>query len=496
MNYPTAQSKFHLFFPLGGWFLSKIWGIIAVLLFVALPVCILEPVVGLSFLIFSVFLAGVRVEISLTRRFLLSPFIAFLGMECLGKSFAPLLLWLSGEPNAYEGVVRAQIGLVVFLLPFVIGYALVARIPREFPFPVGNIKFDNEAVRPLFWIAAALVFFSFVSAGYEISSGGIDRASERVADYGFSLRAIFQSMTRLSFMGFVLLPYVFLRSAPTFRIILAAVFALYLLLMFGSGSRGYFFYPLLLSGIGYYIFARRRFFNYEYIAVLLLPIILVLIVVLDFFRQTEEFKETKMTNVVERLSALRGVSGLMEERSIRGTKENPLVTIGNRLDGSGDRLIYTMTPGVFPHVGFDNFDSILWIWVPYTIYKNRPITSESVKIIWMYRGVKTTAHMGFTTHADLYRRFGWFGVPIGGGILGILFGVVVTQVIKTYFLRNAVVGFLLLLLLMTLFQRSGFLTIPELAWGWGYDILKYVVVLVACSIALKIRARGVVEYLK
>ena len=69
-----------------------------------------------------------------------------------------------------------------------------------------------------------------------------------------------------------------------------------------------------------------------------------------------------------------------------------------------------MTPEVFPHVGFDNFKSMLWIWVPYTLYKNRPLTAESVKIIWMYRGVKTTAHMGFTTHADLCRRFGWPGI--------------------------------------------------------------------------------------
>lgn len=495
-RYNLKFGKFSIFFPFFDRLISNVWMVFGLLLFIALPLSFFAPILGLSCVVIGLFLIGVRTEIGLAKRLVLSPFVAFLGMECMGKSLAPFLLWVTGDTYSYTGVIHGQIGLILFLIPFILGYWLVLRgAPQRLPFPIRDPNFRRDTVNGLYIIALGLVLFALLSATFEIASGGIDRGGEKsIGTYGFSLRSIFKAFMRFSFMGFILLPFVIMRSSFPVKIALSVAFGIYLLLMFVSGSRGYFFFPILLSAIGYFVFARDKFLNYERLAVLVLPVFLALIVVLDFFRQTEEFNATKMTDVVGRLSALKNVTGLMEEREILGTKESPLVTIGNRLDGSGDRLIYTMTPEVFPHVGFDNFKSMLWIWVPYTLYKNRPLTAESVKIIWMYRGVKTTAHMGFTTHADLYRRFGWPGIPVGGLVFGLLFGGIVRQVLKTYLFRNATFGFLLLILIMTLFQRSGFLTVPELVWNWGYDILKYAVVLLGATFLMRNRSRGAAAY--
>ena len=110
-RYNLKFGKFSIFFPFFDRLISNVWMVFGLLLFIALPLSFFAPILGLSCVVIGLFLIGVRTEIGLAKRLVLSPFVAFLGMECMGKSLAPFLLWVTGDTYSYTGVIHGQIGI-------------------------------------------------------------------------------------------------------------------------------------------------------------------------------------------------------------------------------------------------------------------------------------------------------------------------------------------------------------------------------------------------
>ena len=89
-------------------------------------------------------------------------------------------------------------------------------------------------------------------------------------------------------------------------------------------------------------------------------------------------------------------------------------------------LIFTMTPGAFPHAWFENFSAMPAVWVPFSLSGNREGAAafgDAYIIASTYRGsFSESARYGISIVADMYRRFTWIGLPVAAVCYGVFYG--------------------------------------------------------------------------
>jgi hypothetical protein len=281
---------------------------------------------------------------------------------------------------------------------------------------------------------------------------------------------------RFNNLGFVLLPLVFERARFLGRTILVALLAAYFSIALASGTRGNLLYPIIYCGVGYFFFGRVRKMRLDLIALGLVLLSFPLLSFVHRYRNTEAYQTGRTIDVVTRLKAFKE-TGKDDGEIDQQTRRMNIGVVGSALIGVSDALVYEKTPSSIPHAGWDNFSAVIYTWVPVYFKENRPILYDANDIVAAYMDYESKSGSTISLRADLYRRFGWWGMPVGMAIAWLVYGAACAFAYRTYLFRNALLGLFLLLLTFSFFLFRPFGTVLSTWWIWAYDLPKHLVIL-------------------
>jgi len=153
------------------------------------------------------------------------------------------------------------------------------------------------------------------------------------------------------------------------------------------------------------------------------------------------------------------------------------------------------TPGIDQKpAGFKRFTNLRYIWIPRIFVEDRPEINDGHLVAYEVKGtLEANKHEGkyisfesITTGGDLYWRFRWIGVLIGGFLLGILYGSACRLWYIHADLSKNTYTILLALFPSTFLQGPPFRSVLETAWNWLYEIPKYGLILVIIATMIEI----------
>jgi hypothetical protein len=206
----------------------------------------------------------------------------------------------------------------------------------------------------------------------------------------------------------------------------------------------------------------------------------------EFYRGSTAFRETRLVNVRERIEAIPKAWREYQERQSYGEQEDESKVAGWSSYRYPDPVIYTLTPSEFPFAGWSEWATPQQILIPTFFWRTKPQLIDGNMIFNRY--TNRPAHWtgaGISLNADLFRRFGDIGVPIGNFVVGLLYGWVLSIAYRWYHRRNAVAG----LVTIIFFGAQGHFglldnTCNQLMYQWLYIVPKHIVgILVFCEIA-------------
>ena len=485
-------------YPSLNWLFAN-WGVGLFLVLVSAGLFyFLSPHYALSILILGQAFLIARNDIVLVRRVLLSPLILLIINEVVRLALAPILLAYAEGGIWQSGIGMAQIATLIYLPCVWLGYRLTVSSKRDFILPLQDKRFREWVVKPLVFLGILFLLYTVISTVFLIGSGVKDRGigGEEFTNMNFGVFSpirLFQVFARFKSVGWVLLPLVLFYSPKPLRLPLLGLASIHLLLSVLNGDRGNVVWPLLSAGIGCYVFLPQLKIHFEKWIIMALPFFALFIYVGDVFRTSDAFSQASALDLESRVEALMNVGSEIKDREVRydlkGTGSTFLGTVGGRLWGGYDHLIFTMTPGAFPHAWFENFSAMPTVWVPFSLSGNRDGAAafgDAYIIASTYRGsFAERARYGISIVADMYRRFTWIGLPVAAICYGVFYGCYWRVVFWVYERKSKFLGLSLLLLMFTLFLGKGPATIMSSWKIFAYDIPKYFVIILLIYFCLR-----------
>lgn len=435
---------------------------------------------GLGILIIWTAIYAFYLERRTLDRVLLTPFGVVTAWEAIGLGVGVSMIVFQAKGMTDPGMLKMQI---VYLLMFPImycAYRLGFGPGRKMIFPDKNPRFEVEVIQPLITVGWIMFFWRLVQLTIFAATGAEDRGdfgmNAREENFGFS--TYFNLFPRLSSMGFFLLPLVFSRTQIFGKWILTVGMSYYMILAFATGARGNVFFPLLFIMVGLFLFRVLRIIKIDVTAIVVSVAIFPMVIFMDHFRNTDAYKSTRTMDLKNRLSAITEAKARSSEYASTGEEGANTVILGHALVGVMDATVYEMTPSPIPHAGAENFSAVLYTWVPYFLYRDRPILYDANQVLIDYTGgVFTRTGKALTLSADLYRRFGWIGIPFGVAAAFWVYGRFCGWCYRIYFEKNAFLGILLILFTFSFFQARPFSTSLTTWWIFFYEIPKHLVFL-------------------
>ena len=415
-------------------------------------------------------LLALKIEWDLLSRMLLPPLILVVLVPALGVGLG-VPMYISGMELVWS--LPCLIMQIVFLLGVPImylGYWIArGRVCAYHELARCEWVFDLESKRILLMGG---FFFSYdivrITLGW--LSGGLDRgyAGDVVLQQDLGLWTLASLFSRWNTIGFFFLPFLWRRGGAVLRLLLVAGCSYYSVIAFASGSRGLLVYPALFAACGLYFFVDSLRFRPERWAPVVCVVAIGFIYVMDVYRNTSQFRDTKLLDVKDRLAAVRGVAHAVGER------QDFASTAGRALIGVSDDIIYELTPDPMPHVGGgDILPSLIWTWVPQILAPDKPYLFDGNEIVVSYTGLRQDRSFAtISLGADLYRRFGWGAVPVGFFVAGVVYGVFVRLVMMIFYRISVVAGIMLIVIVLGGLQMGFFSTVLTTWWIWAYDIPK------------------------
>jgi len=252
--------------------------------------------------------------------------------------------------------------------------------------------------------------------------------------------------------------------------------------------------------IGCYMFLEFRRIKYEFIFIIGIIGLIPLLSIMDYYRNTEEFRQTDIRNIFQKIGTLK--EGMQLKKDREETSEKRLTQVGISCIGTTDALVYEQTPAVIPFEGLAHLDALLWLYVPYMLSSStdRPMLQDGPAIGALYTGKHyDRSSVQISWPAELYRRWGWAAIPVGLLIYGLFYGTIFRFAFRLYLFRNALWGFMVCGLLFNFFIAWFWSTTLTMSWYWFYDIPKHLLLLGGLYSLLKVvlgasKPRGVLMY--
>jgi hypothetical protein len=218
-------------------------------------------------------------------------------------------------------------------------------------------------------------------------------------------------------------------------------------------------------------------------------------------RTSREFLETPGWDVAARVSGFaRAATQAEQQYDERSVAQRARYQFGVQMLGVSDSLVYEHTPSDLPYAGFENFDRILYVWIPKFIMRDKPYLQDGNDIVVGYTGVffkRSAATISLL--ADLYRRFSVPGVLLGAPLAALITALFTRWVFRTMLLRDAVLGIVLLQLLISGFHYEFWGTVLGSSFDWLYAIPKHLVLIYVLVVGARVLtgshvARGMLSY--
>jgi hypothetical protein len=429
----------------------------------------ISPFCALSFIYL------IRLDWALCERLALPPLALLLMVPTLGATFG-VPLYVKGLGADFIPVF-AQIQLMQIASCALI--ALGYRISRGFisvdwysKSLRGGLENYRRQLRLLVWILCLIDLVRIV-VGWR--TGSLDRgwAGEALIDQRLGAWTFVGVFSRVNNMWFIFLPYFWRIIGSGERIVVVVIVAVYAVISFASGSRGLFLYPIILFGLGSFLLIDRARFKPEK----WLPLVLVLfasyLYLIDVYRGTSAFQDSRLADLGTRLEAIKGVGEAAAQRA------DFALTTGRALIGAADDVILSATPEEVPYFGgADILPAIAWTYVPQTIAPDKPTLWDANAVVYSYTlNRQERSFASISLGADLYRRFGWIGFIVGLFTLGLIYGFWTRYVVATFTRRDRVLGLMFIGLLLGGLHASYSATVLQTWWIWAYDIPKHVIFL-------------------
>ncbi len=332
--------------------------------------------------------------------------------------------------------------------------------------------FDSVA-KPVMALAVFFLLFDLARITIGWRTGGLDRgyAGEAVIGRDIGIWTFTAIFSRWNNLWFFFLPILWRKGGLALRSFLVFSLCFYSLIAFASGSRGLLLYPVIFLACGLYFFIDKPHFRLEPWAPVLLLCFVAYIYAVDVFRNTTQFQESRLSDLSTRLAATKGIAARASER------QDFSFTTGRALVGVADAIIYDMTPNPIPYAGArDILPAILWTWVPQTLVPSKPLLFDGDEIVISYtnnRQERSFSTISFS--ADLYRRFGWSGIPFGLFLLGAVYGYLIRGIFYIFRSVSVVAGVTLVAFLVGGLQTGFLSTVLTTWWIWAYDLPKHLI---------------------
>ncbi len=324
-------------------------------------------------------------------------------------------------------------------------------------------------------VSASCLGVFFVGTCIAAITGSMDRGGgyEFWASMPFRPEAPFIAFVRLKQIGYFLLPITWKHCSRALRILLGISAASPLLLEAIAGGRGAVLYPLAMVFLGYMCVClrpKRLLLNGALIAIFFG----VAVPYMAAYRDSSKIREISHGDVVGRLGAL--LVGVDRDRI--GYR---YMALGREIYACSDGYIVEAAKnrnGTSLRAGLDdiNLKTIGRIILPRWLSKDKSYEKgDGAQIAKRLMGVENKNwYPCITSPADLFRREGWLGVLVGGGLMG---GVIWS--LEVVWLRVGVMGrsvqTLILTVLPAAYIQSGLYgTVKELLWQLAWDLPKYV----------------------
>lgn len=345
--------------------------------------------------------------------------------------------------------------------------------------PWANPRFNAECLRPLALVALALLSLEFVRQVVGVITGGLDRGmhGDEAARQAFGAWTYFNIFPRLTSTCMFLAPVIWRVGRGPMQILGLSLVVLLFVIGLSTGSRGLVLTPFLYLTVGIYFFLPLRRVPLEMIAGASVAALAPLVLVMATYRSSEEFRQTPGWDVAERVRGFaRAATQPGDTFDEQTESQRKRFQFGAQMLGISDRLVYQMTPSEIPHVGFENFDRIAYVWIPKFIMRDKPYLQDGNDIVVGYTGVfyKRSAAT-ISLMADLFRRFGIFGTLFGAPLAALITALFTRWVFRTMLLRDAVLGIVLLQLLLSAFHYELWGTVLSSSFDWLYAIPKHLV---------------------
>ena len=470
------STRFSKAFPIVSQFLVKKRIVIFTCLSFAALAGLYSPHLSLSIVILMYVLLSYSLERRHLNNLLLTPLTVLSIYSFLGLGIGSVLMLVanSGEFDPYLFLMQ-----LAYVLTFPLMLVIYAAFTQQFPaFSLPDVSsYDAKSFyKPLKIIGWIFLIYAFLALLTGVITGSADRgySGDFIVENKYGIWTIFVIFSRFQYLSFILIPLLTRDSNWVQRYSINFLLAVYLILCFAIGSRGALFYPILHILVGYWMFGgsgkvlKRALIIVSALAFFLIPF-------MDAYRNTDAFNSSALSNPIERLAAVTETNELLNDPN----RVSNLWITGRALIGADDMLIYENTPSVISYAEWENIDALIYIWIPKLVAPWKPLLIDGNEIVVSYTGIRydrSSANISF--NGDMYRRFGWLGIFIGNFIFALLYSFVISYVFFIYFNKNALFGFLLILLSLSFLMNIPNSTLLSTFWIWLWDIPKYVIALI------------------
>jgi hypothetical protein len=168
--------------------------------------------------------------------------------------------------------------------------------------------------------------------------------------------------------------------------------------------------------------------------------------------------------------------------------------------GVSDQIVYERTPSDVAHVGWEDVDRVLYVWIPKFFMREKPYLQDGNDIVVGYTGVRHKRSAAtISLPADLYRRFGVPGILCGVPLAALLTALFTRWVFRVMLFRDALLGIVLLQLLLSSFHQELWGTLLSSSFDWLYALPKHLVLIFLLVTAVRIGTgaharRGLLAY--
>lgn len=342
----------------------------------------------------------------------------------LGYALGPLgqrYLSVNGELFRERGMVLAQWGAVLGLLAFALTYAGAFRLGAKIFRPWSSSELDPTDRR---WTGYTilLVFAAIAITVYAHATNAFRRLGQFETPT-VEVQTAASAFSAVQQVVFMFLAFVAARQRST------KLFVLWFLAIAGhstytflEGTRGLTLVAVILSAIGFLFGGISKKIVLGSLVVFVMLFVPVSAIVVQY-RSTPAYSSRYDEGFGARVGAFSSAATELQDQSQEG-RTSALDIFWQAVTAVTVDRIMEYTPDRVPFAGFRDLERVFAVWRPKVIDPDRPSLAEGNEIAREYGtghdGVKSWVYT--PTVGEGYRRFGWVGIPLVYGFVGLIFG--------------------------------------------------------------------------